>query len=252
MNSFRLDGELALITGGGTGLGLAMASAMAEAGAKVIIIGRREGVLQEAVKTIGHDASYIAHDVSDFKAAPRLLEQVSSRIGGLPTILVNNAGIHLKKWAIDTSEEELQTVFNTHVLGAFSLTRALAPYMISKKHGSILFIGSMASLFGIPQVVAYTAAKSALTGMVRALATEWSPDGIRVNAIAPGWIESPMLRSAFAGDPDRAARILQRTPKHKLGEPMDVGHAAVYLCSPAARFITGVVFPVDGGVSIGF
>ncbi len=124
--------------------------------------------------------------------------------------------------------------------------------MIEKKHGSILFIASAASLFAIPQVVAYSAAKSAIIGMVRVMALEWAPHGIRVNAIAPGWIESPMLKKAFDGDPARAQRVLQRTPMNHLGHPDDIAHAAVYLSSPAAKFVTGTLFPVDGGVSIGF
>jgi NAD(P)-dependent dehydrogenase (short-subunit alcohol dehydrogenase family) len=252
MNAFRLDGEIALITGGGTGLGLGMASCMAEAGAKVIVTGRREAVLREAVKSIGHDARYVVHDVSDFKTLPALLADVKNLAGDSPTILINNAGSNVKKPALEISDDEFVNLFNTHVTGAVSLAKAVAPAMISRKHGSILFIASMASLFGIPQIMAYSAAKSALLGVVRSLAVEWSPSGVRVNAIAPGWIETAMVRQAFAGDPQRSERILQRTPMHRLGEASDVGHAAVYLSSAAAKFVTGVVLPVDGGVSIGF
>ena len=124
--------------------------------------------------------------------------------------------------------------------------------MIARGSGSILFLASMASLFGIPQVVAYSAAKSAYVGMVRALATELSPHGVRVNAIAPGWIETEMTRKAMDGDPERKRKILSRTPMGRFGTAEDVGMAAVYLSSPAARFVTGVVLPVDGGASIGF
>jgi NAD(P)-dependent dehydrogenase (short-subunit alcohol dehydrogenase family) len=169
-----------------------------------------------------------------------------------PTILVNNAGIHLKRAAMQTTDEEFRSVMQTHVAGAFALARAAAPGMIQRKSGSILFIASMASIFGIPQVSAYSAAKSALMGLVHSLATEWSPQGVRVNAIAPGWIESDMMQAAFKGDPDRAKRILQRTPLGRFGEARDVGLAAVYLCSSAARFVTGTMLAVDGGVSIGF
>jgi gluconate 5-dehydrogenase len=252
MDAFRLDGEIALITGGGTGLGLAMARCMVEAGARVVLVGRREQVLRDAAATLGPSAGFVAHDVNDLAGTRALVGRVAEVAEGEPTILVNNAGIYLKKWAVDTTEEEFQAVLNTHVLGAFSLTRAVAPRMVERRHGSILVIASMASLFGIPQVVAYSAAKSAYGGMVRALATELSPSGVRVNAIAPGWIDSDMLRAAFRGDPARAERILQRTPLHRLGEPEDIGHAAVYLCSRAARFVTGTMLAVDGGVSIGF
>ena len=110
----------------------------------------------------------------------------------------------------------------------------------------------MASLIGLPMVTAYSAAKAGHLGLVRSLATEVSPYGVRVNAIAPGWIESEMMRSAFNGDPTRATKVLGRTPMNRFGDPEDIGWAATYLCSPAAKFVTGVVLPVDGGASIGF
>ncbi len=249
MSAFRLDGEIALVTGGGTGLGLATAKRMQEAGAKVVIIGRREEPL---LKAAGTALQFVVHDVTAHDQADALIEKVKAAAGGVPTILVNNAGIHLKKWAVETSVEEFQKVLSTHVLGSFALTKAVAPKMMEAGKGSIVFIASMASIFGIPQVIAYTAAKSAYTGMVRALATEFSPRGVRVNAIAPGWIESPMQKSAFAGDPKRAEKILGRTPMGRLGEPDDVAYAAVYLCSPAAKFVTGTTLVVDGGISVGF
>jgi gluconate 5-dehydrogenase len=119
-------------------------------------------------------------------------------------------------------------------------------------HGSILLTASMASLFGIPKVVAYSAAKSAYLGMARCMTAELSGAGIRVNAIAPGWIETPMLRQALDGDEDRSNKILGRTPMKCFGEPEDIGWAAVYLASPAAKFVSGICLPVDGGASIGF
>jgi NAD(P)-dependent dehydrogenase (short-subunit alcohol dehydrogenase family) len=248
---FRLVGERALITGGGSGLGLGMARAMSEAGAAVILAGRRVELLEEAAQAIGPRAQYVAHDVNKLGEAPALVAKVQQRFGPV-TILVNNAGIHLKKPSVDTTEEEFLKVLTTHVLGSHALSRAVAPGMIQRGAGAILFIASMASLFGLPQVVAYSAAKSAYVGMVRALATELSPHGLRVNAIAPGWIETDMTRQAMHGDPERKRKILSRTPMARFGAVDDVGMAAVYLCSPAAKFITGVVLPVDGGASIGF
>ncbi|HOV39571.1 MAG TPA: SDR family oxidoreductase [Spirochaetales bacterium] len=118
--------------------------------------------------------------------------------------------------------------------------------------GSILYIASMASIFGIPYVIAYAAAKSGMLGIVRTLAVEYGPENIRVNAIAPGWIETEMSRKAMEGDLDRKQKILGRTPLNRFGSPEDVGWAAVYLCSPAGQFITGTCLTVDGGVSIGF
>lgn len=250
-NPFRLDGETALITGGGTGLGLAIARAMAAGGARVILAGRRAPLLEEAAAGIGPQAGFIPCDVKRFEDAANAVARAQSLFGPI-TILVNNAGIHLKKPAVETTEEEFLGVLQTHVLGSHALTRAVLPDMLRRKHGSLIFVASMASLFGIPNVLAYSAAKSAYLGMVRTLATEVSPSGVRVNAIAPGWIETEMSRKAMNGDPARKRRILERTPLGRFGEPEDIGAAAVYLCSPAAKFVTGAILPVDGGVSIGF
>ncbi|MEY4916611.1 MAG: hypothetical protein RL616_524 [Verrucomicrobiota bacterium] len=249
---FNLTGETALITGGGTGLGLGMAKCLANAGAKVVLVGRREDELKKAVATIGAQASFVAHDITQLNRASELVAAAEEAAGTPISILVNNAGIHLKKPAVETKPEEFQSVLTTHVCAAQALTTALLPGMLARGHGNILFTASMASLFGIPLVIAYSAAKSAYVGMVRTLATEVSGRGVRVNAVAPGWIESPMLRKALDSDPARSAKILSRTPMGKFGEPDDIGNAAVFLCSPAAKFITGVVLPVDGGASIGF
>ena len=141
---FSLKGELALITGGGTGIGLAVAKAMHAAGAKVVLIGRREAELTAAVKSIGAGASFFVHDITKFELADALVEKVTRELGPI-TCLVNNAGVHLKKPAIDTTPEEFQSVLNTHIFGAHALTRAVAPGMIQRKHGNILFMASMAS-----------------------------------------------------------------------------------------------------------
>jgi len=249
--AFSLKGEVAVITGGGTGIGLAIARAMHGAGARVILVGRREHELAAATRALGAGSSYIVHDVTELDAAPALVQRVAADVGPL-TCLVNNAGIHLKKAAVDTTPAEFESVLRTHVLGAHALTSAAAKGMIQRKAGSILFTASMASLFGIPLLIAYAAAKSAYVGMVRTYATELSPHGVRVNAVAPGWIETELSRKALAGDPARRDRILTRTPMGRLGVPSDIGWAAVYLSSPAAQFVTGVILPVDGGISVGF
>jgi NAD(P)-dependent dehydrogenase (short-subunit alcohol dehydrogenase family) len=249
--AFSLQGEHALITGGGTGIGLAVAHAMHEAGARVVLVGRREAELIEAVRTLGDGASYVVHDITKTDQATALIERVTREHGPI-TSLINNAGIHVKKPAIETTPEDFQRVMATHIFGAHALTCAVAPGMIERKQGSVIFMASMASLFGIPLVVAYASAKSAMIGMIRTLATELSPHGVRVNAIAPGWIDTDMSRKAFAGDPTRKSKIISRTPMARLGDPSDVGWAVVYMSSPAAKFITGTVMPVDGGVSMGF
>jgi len=248
MNSaFSLEGETALITGGGSGLGFGMAQCFVQAGAEVIIVGRNEDTLKDAVTQLGSKARYLVHDVTQLNQAQALIEQA-----GAVSILLNNAGVHLKKPAVETSPDEFAMVMQTHVNAAQALTRAVLPGMIARKHGNILFTSSMSAVMGIPLVIAYSTAKTALVGMTRALTAEVAKDGVRVNAIAPGWIESPMLRKALSGDEARTNKILSRTPMGRFGEPSDIGWAAVYLCSPAAKFVSGVLLPVDGGAAIGF
>jgi gluconate 5-dehydrogenase len=250
-NPFSLTGETALITGGGSGLGFGMAKCFVQSGAKVVLVGRRQDVLEKAAAELGDAAIWEAHDITKHDEADTFIQRVTERTGPI-SILVNNAGIHMKKAAVEMTAQEFDSILQTHVVAAFSLSRAVLPGMIERKHGNILFTASMASLFGIPQVVAYSAAKSSYLGFVRSLATEVSHAGVRVNAVAPGWIDSDMMRKALSGDPERASRILGRTPMKSFGAAESIGWAATYLCSPAASFVTGVILPVDGGVSIGF
>jgi gluconate 5-dehydrogenase len=201
-NPFKLDNEIALITGGGTGIGFGIAKAFVNFGAKVIIAGRREEPLQKAAKELGTMADYRVYDVTEYEKSEFLIDSVTQQHGPI-SILVNNAGMHLKKATIDVTEEEFLQVLNVNVLGSFSLSRKVAKQMLASSKGNVLFIASMASLIGIPYVTAYSAAKSAYLGMVRSLATEWSPQGIRVNAIAPGFIDTAMMRKATESDPKR-------------------------------------------------
>ena len=249
--AFDLSDEIVLITGGGTGLGFGMAQCLTQVGAQVIIIGRRETILQQAIQQLGASARYYVHDVADLESSNRLIETIEQDVGGITT-LINNAGHIIKKPIAETSHQEFDYMLQTHVTGALTLSQAVIPSMKTAQRGHILFTVSMAAVFGLPNVIAYTAAKSALWGMVRGMATELSPDGIRVNAIAPGWIWSELLQKTVEVDPERKRRVLSRTPMGRFGQAEDIGWAAVYLCSPAANFITGVCLPVDGGISIGF
>ena len=249
--AFNLNSQIALITGGGTGLGFGMAKCLVASGARVVLVGRRQAELNNACTLLGKNSFALAGDVTKLETIPALVQQ-AEKLAGPVSILINNAGIHLKKDAVETSDAEFAAVMQTHVFGAFALTREVARGMIERKSGSVIFTASMASLFGINKVVAYAAAKSAYIGLVRTLAVEFGASGVRVNAIAPGWIHSEMSAKALDGDPARKAKILGRTPLNRLGDADDIGWAAVYLSSPAAKFVTGVVLPVDGGVSIGF
>ena len=248
---FTLASQTAVVTGGGTGIGFGIARCFVQAGARVVLVGRREETLRNAANNLGPAATYQCADITETRLLPDLVADITKRHGNV-SILVNNAGNHLKKAALDTSPGDMRRVLEIHVVASCELTRLFGEQMAERGTGSILFIGSMAGFLGIPMVTAYSAAKSAVTGLVRALSSELSPRGVRVNAVAPGWIETQMLHSALNEDPERTRKILERTPMASFGCSYDVGWAAVYLCSPAARFVTGVVLPVDGGASIGF
>jgi NAD(P)-dependent dehydrogenase (short-subunit alcohol dehydrogenase family) len=248
---FSLEGKLALVTGGGTGIGLEIARCMTAAGATVVITGRREEVLRDAVEMLGESAQYLVNDITDLSSIDGLVAQIEATYGPLD-ILVNNAGINLKKPALEVTDEEFSRILHTNLHSVFALTRACAARMVARRQGVILMISSMAAYYGIDRVVAYAASKSAVEGMVKVLASEFSCHNVRVNAIAPGFIETEMSRKAMNSDPDRRDRAMRRTPMGAFGQPADIGHAAVFLASPAARYITGVSLPVDGGNSIGF
>ncbi|MCE7043625.1 SDR family NAD(P)-dependent oxidoreductase [Dyadobacter sp. CY312] len=249
--AFSLAGKIAVVTGGGSGIGFYIAQSMVQAGAKVILTGRRESVLQEAVETLGSNASYMVNDITKLETIPQLVADIETR-NGLIDILVNNAGINMKKHAVEVTDEDFDKIVQTNLYSVFSMTRECGKRMIERKQGSIIMITSMAALYGIDRVVAYTASKSAVGGMVKALATEFSPHNVRINAVAPGFIETPMMLTAMGGDPARRDKAMDRTPMGTWGKPDDIGLAAVFLASSAAKFITGVTLPVDGGNSIGF
>lgn len=248
---FSLDGKIGLITGGGSGIGFDIAKCMIQAGATIIITGRREEPLKEAVKELGSNAHYIVNDVTDLTQTENLIEQIETQFGAID-ILVNNAGINMKKPALEVSNDDFNRIIQTNLTSVFALTRAAYSKMVQRKSGSIIMISSMAAYYGIDRVVAYAASKSGVEGMVKVLASEFSPNNVRVNAIAPGFIETNMMKTAMSSDPDRMNRALRRTPMGHFGKPSDIGWAAVFLASEAANYITGASLPVDGGNSIGF
>ncbi len=248
---FSLEGRVALITGGASGLGFAMAECMAASGAKVIIASRRLQLCEEAAQQLGHGAEARQLDINDIDAVPTFAANLVRDFGHID-ILCNNAGNHCKKPIEEMSVDDFTAVLRTHVVGSFALSKALIPQMKAQGHGNIQFTASMTSFLGQPYVIGYAAAKSAFLGMIHGMATELSPAGIRVNGIAPGWIDTPMLHQAVDNDPPRKAKILGRTPMQKFGRPEDIGWAAVYLASDAASFVTGQVLVVDGGALYGF
>ncbi len=247
--AFSLQGKRALITGGGTGIGFAIARAFIHSGARVLIVGRRKEILAEATALLGASASFIVCDLSNHKKIPGLIQDIETTHGPID-ILVNNAGKHLKKKAQETSDEDFLEVIRLNVLSVFALTRCCAEYMLQRRQGCVLMISSMTAFFGVDRVVAYGTSKTALTGMINGLVTEYSTKNIRVNAIAPGWIETDIFSKAVNTDPERKQKIINRIAMDNFGKPEDIAYAAVYLCSDAARYVTGVVLPVDGGAAV--
>lgn len=243
--------KVAMVTGGGSGIGLAIAEKLVGSGITTIIIGRDEAKLTAAKQKLGERCVPLQGDLTDLAAIPGIVNGIVKQYGSID-ILVNNAGINMKKEFTEVTDEDFQRILLTNVTAVFALSREVGKCMIEKGNGSIINISSMASQYGIPKVIAYTASKSAIEGMTRAMAVELSPKGIRVNCIAPGFIATDMSAKALDNDPERKQKVMSRTPMGIMGSPSDIGEAALFLASDAAKYITGVVLPVDGGNSVGF
>jgi NAD(P)-dependent dehydrogenase (short-subunit alcohol dehydrogenase family) len=193
-----------------------------------------------------------ACDVSQTKGLPAMVESIEKGPEGPIDILVNNAGINSKRPAIEVTDEDFDRVIQINLNGLFALSREVARHMVPRKRGAILNISSMAAFYGLTKVPAYSASKTAVAGLTRALASEWAPLGLRVNALSPGFIFSDMTDKALNSDPERKRRVMDRTPMGRMGQAEEIAAAALFLCSDAASFVTGVNLPVDGGNSIGF
>ena len=250
-NPFSLNGKIAFVTGGGTGIGLGITYSLVKAGCKVIIAGRRPTVLQKAADINPEMIYYEFLDINSRSEIPGFVKFVYEKYGAID-ILVNNAGIHLKKIMWETSDEEFDKVINTNLQSVFTISREFVKEMKERRTGSIIMISSMTGLFGMDKVVAYGTSKTGVIGMMHQLVMDCSAYNIRINTIAPGWIKSDMLEIAMNGDKERKEKILSRIPFKDFGESEDIGNAVVYLCSNAAKYVTGVTLPVDGGATFAF
>jgi NAD(P)-dependent dehydrogenase (short-subunit alcohol dehydrogenase family) len=256
LKAFRLDGKVALVTGASRGLGRAIALGLAGAGADVALVGRDlatlEPVAQEIERDLGRQVLPVPLDVADRDAIPAAVAAVVARFGRID-ILVNNAGTNVRNTTLDYTPEEWDAVLDTNLKGAFFLTQQVGRPMIRAGGGKILNITSMTAFLGVPTVPAYAASKAALQQLTRLLAVEWAEHNIQVNAIAPGWFSTD-LTAPLKTRPDLQPRyqwVLSRTPAGRFGEPDELVGAAVFLCSPAADFITGQILAVDGGILAG-
>ena len=243
--------KIAIVTGGASGIGFAIAEKFVKNNITTIVIGRNEEKLKSAKSKLGPLCEAISFDLDNLSAIPDFIKSLLDKYSRID-ILVNNAGINLKKEFTEVTDEDFEKIIHTNVQSIFTISREVVKSMIENKSGSIVNISSMASQYGIPKVIAYSASKGAIESMTRAMAVELSPKGIRVNCIAPGFIATDMSAKALNSDPERKNKVLSRTPMGELGASSTIGDAVMFLAGSEAAYITGVVLPVDGGNSIGF
>lgn len=243
--------QIAIVTGGASGIGLAIAEKFSKNNIFSIVVGRDLAKLSAAQKILGETSTTIQLDLTDLKSIPSFVKNIAEQYGHID-ILVNNAGINMKKEFTDVTDEDFQSILHTNVAAVFALSREVVKVMSLQGSGNIINISSMAALYGIPKVIAYTASKSAIEGMTKAMAVELSPKGIRINAIAPGFIATDMSAKALNSDPERKQKVMGRTPMGFLGKTEDVADAALFLATDSSKYITGTSIRVDGGNAIGF
>lgn len=250
-NGWCLDGRIAVVTGASRGIGLTTAGMLAERGAEVWMIARAEPQLESGAQRLrdqGYTARALAADVSSAEERARIVNTISGRHARVD-ILVNNAGFNIRKPALEIAADEIDAVFNTNLVAAFELARAMHPRLRASKSASIVNISSVAGLTHLRTGIAYAMSKAAMNQMTRNLAVEWAADGIRVNAVAPWYIETPLAGQVLADD-DYRAQVLARTPMRRIGTPEEVAAMVAFLCMKGAGYITGQVIPVDGGFTV--
>ena len=249
-NRWRLEGQLALVTGASAGIGLAIARELLDFGADVLMVARDEDALQDARADLADEfpertLATLAADVADDEDRRAILDWVEDHGDGL-NILVNNAGGNVTRAAVDYTEDEWRGIFETNLFSAFELSRYAHPLLARHASSSIVNVGSVSGITHVRSGVVYGMSKAALHQMTRNLAAEWAQDGIRVNAVAPWYIRTRRT-SAKLSDPDYYEEVLARTPMRRIGEAQEVAGAVAFLCLPASSYVTGECIAVDGG-----
>lgn len=255
LDQMRLDGKVALVTGGSQGLGRGMARALAEAGADVALVARSSARLAEAateIAALGRRALPIPADLADLDAAVQAVDTAAAALGRLD-ILVTSAAAQVRKPALEVTPADWERMIAVNLRAVYFMAQAAARHMVAAERlsptavvGKIITISSLTAVGAWPQVSIYGTTKGGVTQMTRAMALEWSPLGICVNAIGPGTFHTE-LTDALYTDPQRAARIVERIPLGRPGVPEDLAGAVVFLASPASDYVTGQVLWVDGG-----
>jgi 2-deoxy-D-gluconate 3-dehydrogenase len=247
LDQFRLDGKIALVTGGSRGLGFGMAVGLAEAGADIISIQRTSSheAVAERIASLGRHFLPLTLDIGSETAAQEALEAVLSCFGHID-ILVNNAGIQRRAPAAEFSIEDWDSVINVNLRAVFLFCQVFGSQMLRQGYGKIINIASLLSVQGGITIPAYTASKHAIAGLTKALCNEWAGRGINVNAIAPGYMDTD-LNVALRANPERNRQISERIPAGRWGKSEDMAGAAVFLASPASDYLHGHLLIVDGG-----
>ncbi|MBM3687081.1 MAG: glucose 1-dehydrogenase [Actinobacteria bacterium] len=246
---FDLSGKVAIVTGGSRGIGLGIANAFAGAGAAIVVAATNPEQSVAAVTQLqagGARAAWVPTDVSDPDAVQAMVDQ-TVRLFGRIDILVNNAGINIRKRPEDLTPEEWHQVLAVNLDGPFLCSRAAYAVMKAGGGGKIINIGSLMSIFGNAKASAYGASKGGVVQLTKALAIAWAADGIQVNAILPGWIDTDLTQGARQQSPGLEEVVQTRTPEGRWGMPSDLGGPAVFLASAASDFVTGTTLIVDGG-----
>ncbi len=249
---FDLKGRTGLVTGGNGGIGLGFARGLAKAGAQVMVAGRNAEKNAAAVaelKALGAEADAVIVDVTDGASIEAMVVATAERFGGID-ILVNNAGTNIRNRPEVYAEADWHTVIDTNLTSAYLASKAAYPHLKASGHGRVINNGSMLSIFGLPFHIAYAASKGGVVQFTKSLAVAWAADGITVNAVLPGWIDTDLTRKARCDMPGLNDNVLARTPKGRWGTMEDFEGLAAFLGSDASGFITGVAIPVDGGFSV--
>ena len=252
MKLFDLTGRVALITGGNGGIGFAMAKALGEAGAKIVVAGRNKEKNNQCIEklhSLDIDSTSLIVDVVNEASCNKLIDDTVAHFGKL-NILVNNAGTNIRKRPEEYELQEWKSIIDTNLISMFTCSKACFKEFKAVNSGKIINIGSMHSLFGAPLGSAYSASKGGVVQLTKSLANAWAKDNIQVNAVLPGYIDTTLTRQARIDIPELQARVEERTPVGRWGEPDDLGGIAVFLSSDGSNYVSGTAIPVDGGYSI--